>query len=181
MLGLLGCPGTDAPDSVCGQEDTGQQIGIIDPSCQCLDSVLEIGTGSVAFESLGDSVEMVHGPQGSWHLPGALRITNSRNIVRIAAQVHDLETGIAVTDELNHHVQLVAEDTCVGSYPNMFLYLDTKELDPDTTTAWALSCRDVVVTMCITDTGGRDACTETTLFVEPDPTDVQDGEAAACP
>ena len=180
MAGLLGCPGPSPGETGCSHEDTGQQIGTIDASCRCLDPELEIGVGVTAFEAMGDEVEMVHGPQGSWHLPGALRIVNSRNIVRIQTTAWDTATGVVVAPEQNLHVQLVPEDTCQGSYPNMFLYLETDELDAEQTTAFALSCRDVTIEMCITDTGGRDACVETTVFVQPDPQDVLDGEAEAC-
>lgn len=180
---LMGCPGGDDDVTIetgCSDEDTGEQIGTIDAACRCAEPELEIGTGITGFLPLPAELEMVHGPQGSWHLPGALRVVNSRNIVRITAQVRDKETGIAVTDELHHHVQLVDEDTCQGSYPNMFLFLDTDALDSERSTARALSCRDVTITMCMTDTGGRDACVESEVFVLPDPSDVEDGQAAEC-
>ena len=84
LLKLLACPSTpqdSTPETGCDPqgEDTGIQVGTIDEACRCTDPVLEIGTGVTAFETVApDScLEMVHGPQGGWHLPSALRVQNT--------------------------------------------------------------------------------------------------------
>ncbi|HJN77703.1 MAG TPA: hypothetical protein QGF58_27530 [Myxococcota bacterium] len=186
LLALVACP-SEPDDSgpvvtTCEiAEDTGTQIGAIDDICKCEDPWASIGTGIEGFEDLDPAgLEMVHGPQGGWHLPAALRVGNTRNVIRIWAQVTDVETGVAVTQELNYHVQIVGESACEGAFPNMYLYLDTRSLDPELTTGWALSCREVHVEMCVTDTGGRDFCTEAEVKVLPDPTDVASAQAPEC-
>jgi len=187
LLGLIACPGgpsDTAPDDsaeTCPLEDTGTQIGLIEAECACEEPWAALGTGIEGFEELPvEGLEMVHGPQGGWHLPAALRVGNTRNVVRIHAQVTDVLTGIPVTEELKYHVQLVAEEGCQGSYPNMYLYLDVDDLAPGETEAVGLSCRDVVIEMCVTDTGGREFCVEETVFVLPDPTDVASAQAPEC-
>ena len=70
--------------------DQGPLVMQLERQRRVVSCVLEVGFVATHSES-------------SWKCAhtGALRITNSRNIVRIAAQVYDLATGIAVTDELN--------------------------------------------------------------------------------
>lgn len=186
LFALIACPGgpvdssSDSVDS-CPTEDTGTQIGVIEDSCRCEEPWAEIGTGLEGYEEIGpDGLEMVHGPQGGWHLPGALKVANTRNVIRIWAQVRDSDSGIAVTEELNYHVQLVDTGECQGVFPNMYLYLDTWLLDDSMTPGMLLSCRDLVIEMCVTDTSGHDFCTEKEVFALPDPTDVASAQAPEC-
>lgn len=184
----------------CGERDTGVlpgecdtandtgpfQVGLIDPECICEEPSAEIGTGIDAFTSHldGDCLQMVHGPQGGWHLPGALRAENTRNVVEIVAYAEI--NGERITDELTYRVQLVDEvdETCAGSFPNMFLYLTSQFIDPELKPPELVSCQEVTITMCIDDTGGNATCDELRVMVAPDPRDIElglVGECEACP
>jgi hypothetical protein len=163
------------------EADTGVQVGVIEPECRCFEPALEIGTGLEVYEEIvDDSLTMVHGPQGGWHLPAAVRVHNTRNVVAIQATVTDVETGIPVTTELSYRVQVVDEGSCSGVYTNMFLYLDTGALDEEGNPATSLSCRMVDIEMCADDTGGHEACATRRVFVEPDPVDVASAQAPEC-
>ena len=182
---LLACGENDRPqdDSACPAEarDTGSQVGVIADVCRCEEPIAEIGTGIEVYEDIvDDTLVMVHGPQGGWHLPAALRVHNTRNVISIVARVTDVQTGIQVTEDLTYRVQVVQDDTCIGSYPNMFLYLWAEDLDPEATEAEAISCREVDIEMCVEDSGGRSFCETRRVFVEPDPVDVASAQAPEC-
>lgn len=164
--------------------DTGVQVGIIDPICRCEAPTLAIGTGMESYEPVeeGADVQMVHGPQGGWHVLSAVQITNTRNVVEMVARVYDVETETPVTSELVYRVQLVNDGGCVGSFPNMYLYLDVSALvdgERDTPPE-LLSCRQVRVSVCASDTGGRALCEEKVVRVLPDPADIESGLAQSC-
>lgn len=164
--------------------DTGVQVGLIDPSCRCEEPTLAIGTGMESYVPVaeGADVQMVHGPQGGWHVLSAVQITHTRNVVEMQARVYDVETGAAVTGDLVYRVQLVDDGGCVGSFPNMYLYLDVTALvdgERDTPPE-LLSCRQVRITVCASDTGGRELCEEKQVRVLPDPADIESGLAQAC-
>lgn len=173
--------------AVCDSEvegDTGIQVGVIDPVCRCHTPTLEIGTGIEGYEPVeeGAFIPMVHGAQGGWHLQGAARITNTRNVVQLVAQVFDVESGQAVTTELTYRLQLVAGEACDGTVPNMILYLDTTAMadgERDTPPE-LLSCKEMRIVMCASDTGGREVCSEKRAIAQPDPADVESGLAQDC-
>ncbi|MCB9766161.1 MAG: hypothetical protein H6739_40670 [Alphaproteobacteria bacterium] len=190
-LGLLvACPGAgDNPDDstpACDTwiQDTGLQIGVIDPVCRCGDAGLEIGTGDLRYEVMEDGavVHQTHGPQGGWHLLTAARLEHTRDVVEILTWMTDAETGKRGTDDLIYRVRLVPGEQCEGTYPNMYLYLDASELaegEADTPPE-VMACRYFDIHMCMTDSGGRDLCTEKRVFLKPDPSDVESGLAEPC-
>ena len=165
-------------------EDSGVQVGVIDPSCRCRAPELEIGTGMEQYEPVADGADipMVHGPQGGWHILAAVQLLNTRNVVEMLAKVYDAETGVAVTTDLVYRVQLVSGESCIGTFPNMYLYLDVSALEEGErdTPPELLACREVRISMCVDDTGGRSMCEEKVVRVQPDPADVESGLARAC-
>ena len=178
----------------CGEQDSGElpdcdtaadtgpfQVGEIDGVCVCEDARVEIGTGMESWESHdeGACLQMVHGPHGGWHLPAALFAENTRSVVEIVAYVE--VGGERMTDELTYRVQLVDnEDTCGGYFPNMFLYLTSKHIDPELAPPELIACQEAVIVMCVDDTGGNATCTEHSVIVAPDDADVENGMVAAC-
>ena len=73
--------------------------------------VLEVGEGEHDFLTLerGDSVVVVHGPQGGWHITGAVRATGIGQIARIRYTIEHIESGVFVTD-YDYNVAMVMED-----------------------------------------------------------------------
>ena len=188
LILLVGCGDRDTSVDDTGPEacdpsdtaDSGLQVGVIGGECRCEDAAITIGEGGEQYVPPveGACLQMVHGPQGGWHLPAALLASNTRNVISIVAWA---ETGgVRMTDELTYRVQLVPEDTCEGSFPNMYLYLTTKHSSPEDNPAELFSCQEVVITMCIDDTGGNAVCGERTVVVAPDPRDVEKGMVPAC-
>lgn len=196
LLPLAACGGTgDTTDSTAGTTgttatttgttqaiecpvDTSQpDVGSIDPACCAYESTLEVGTGSEGFEELPDGSEltMVHGPQGGWHMYGAIRACSTRDVVTINFRITDLVSGVEVSNN-DYRVALVPESDCCGVYYNMYGYLDVSELaDGDRDTPPELLCgHDLRITMEATDSDGRDLVDERTVRAVPDEQDVDD-------
>lgn len=178
---LAGCFGGDPPECADTWQDTGVQVGLIEPDCRCDDGVLEIGTGELEYEPLADGadLEMVNGPQGGWHLLTAVHSLNTRDVVTVNAQVFHDETGEDVTSELIYRVQLVdQEEACAGDFPNMYLYILHETGDPTPPERW--SCEILRIEMTLTDTGGRRVEAVKRVRAVPDPDNVASGLAEAC-
>lgn len=161
--------------------DTGFQVGELDPGCRCEDAVVRAGTGELAFTPLvpGQDLTLIHGPQNGWHLSGAVEVSYTRDVV--ALQLEVLYGGQRVTPELASRVLLVEAGPCVGTLPNLFLYLDTTALSASATPPEVLACQTLEVRMCAEDSGGRGACDTVAVRAVPDPLDVESGLVAACP
>ena len=163
---------------------TSTPAGTLEPTCACLAPVVEVGTGELVFSPLedGDELRMVHGPQGGWHLLGAVRLTGFRTVVdvRPSARIGELP----ITAELSYRNLLEPEGPCVGTMVDLFLYLDTYWLveagEPTGTPAELISCRDVTMEICARDSDGRDECDTVELRVLPDRTDVATGLVDGC-
>jgi hypothetical protein len=89
---VVGCAApstTDAGRDASGPDAHGPDAG----------AVLEIGTGEEGFEPLGDppEVELVHGPQGGWHLTMAMRVWQLAP-VGLRWQVHRADDGRVLAD-----------------------------------------------------------------------------------
>ena len=172
FLGLIACTSTsdgldsNADGAVCGSDRAS----------------IEIGTGSLDYEELseGDPVMMVHGPQGGWHMLGAIRATNTTSIIRIAFEIRDLNSDVYISDT-DYHVMLKMDENegCSGIYPAMF-GLDVSELvdgeldEP----AELLSYAEVEMTMSIEDhsePSPKTASARLIVTAIPDPQDVDGG------
>jgi hypothetical protein len=185
LLWLLACTTPpDRPDDTGGPEfcnDTGAQAGTIDPWCSCLDPAVEVGTGTKEFEVLGDELEMVFGAQGGWHLTAAARVENTRNVVFLNTSVTHVDSGIEVTGGDQYYVQLVDDEQCVGTFPNLTLVLFPELTELGDYAVHTMSCTEARIDICATDTAGRTACSSRTVFVHPDPDNVESGLTTACP
>jgi hypothetical protein len=90
---------------------------------------LTIGTGEFHWKNLadGDSLTMVHGPQGGWHMLGSMRLGNTLQIIEVDFTITDLESGSEISS--NHYrVAMIMEEECDGYYPGMYGYLNVSDL-----------------------------------------------------
>ncbi len=175
---LPGCatdvaPGTRAP------------AGTLDPGCACDPPAVEAGTGVLTFAPLedGDDLAMVHGPQGGWHLVGAVRLENFRSVVDVSVQAWIGE--VPITSELTYRNVLEPDGVCAGTLLDLYLYLDTHWLvgagEPSGTPAELMACRTATLELCALDSDGRQGCDAVDVVVQPDRTDLVSGHVSACP
>lgn len=96
-LVLIGCPAAEPPGAEvpCGAE-------------------LAVGTGTIRFQALseGDDLEFVHGPQGGYHLPLAVRTCRIEDpgMVRLVATL--AATGEVVSEVLLSRAWTADGDCC---------------------------------------------------------------------
>ena len=123
---------------------------------------------------------MVHGPQGGWHMLGAIRATNTTSIIQSPLKSR-LEYGVFISDT-DYHVMLKMDENeeCTGIYPAMFGFLDVSELvDGDLDEpAELLSYAEVEMTMSIEDhtEPNPDGFGSLVVTAIPDPQDVNGKE-----
>ncbi len=157
---LLSCGGLD---------DTGTE------GCFASSPVLEIGTGAQEYEALraGDSVTMVHGPQGGWHMLGSVRLHNMDQIVEIHFTITDVDSGVVVSDN-SYRVALVMDEECAGYFPGMYGYVFVDELEDGEadTPPELLAYHTVRMEMEAEDLSGRTASAQLDVLAVPDPVDV---------
>ncbi len=79
--------------------DASIDLGPTDGSA-IVDPTLEVGTGQSAWESLadGDSVELIHGPQGGYHLFARIREQRLGSDVQVTFRVTPAEGGDPIND-----------------------------------------------------------------------------------
>ncbi len=153
--------------------------------CRCQPERIVPGTGVTSFEQFTpDGVSMMHGLQGGWHFPAAVRVDNSLDVVTIRTMLYDEETSTPLTNLQEIRVRLVTDGTCTGYYANLILYLDHVQLAPDrpfTDLPAVLSCREVVVNICVEDERGWEGCSDAVVLMRPDFNDVENGLVESCP
>jgi len=146
--------------------------------------MVEVGTGEQGFAALspGDSVEMTHGPQGGWHMMGALRTTGFDAIIEIhytisvdAPDDPDRD-GLLVCDQA-YRVQSLDDpnNPDVHSFYGLYGYLEIDplidgELDSPPE---LLSYQSVIMTMEVTDSLGHAASGQVQVIATPDPEDLK--------
>ena len=126
VIWLLACGGTSP------SEETGKHLHSPPaPSHPCYvePPALTIGTGEFEWQDVlpNDSLVMVHGPQGGWHMLGSVRLQNIKQIVEVYFTITDISSGVVVADNY-YRVALIMEDDCNGFYPGMYGYLNVSDL-----------------------------------------------------
>ena len=94
LASCRGGPGTlDATVGWPGPDATAADGGIVDPG-------LELGTGQTDWESLvpGSTVELIHGPQGGYHVFARIRESRLGGDVRVAFRATDADGGRVLND-----------------------------------------------------------------------------------
>ena len=165
IIAGLGC-GTE---TIKGPDLTGDCF--VDPP------LLEVGEGENNFMPLnpGDRVVIVHGPQGGWHITGAVRATGIGQIGRIRFTIEHADSGVFVTD-YSYNVAMVMEDECTGTFTNMVGFITISEMEggdsfipPD-----LLEDEELLITMEVDDFGDRSVTRSVTVVGERDPMDVEE-------
>jgi hypothetical protein len=190
LVGALGCTpegkpdAVDPPDSgdVAPADDSAQpdDSGTTDDtgwSCAEGSPHVEIGTGEEGFVALipGDSVTMVHGPQGGWHLLGSVRMWNMGPIVDIHFVVRSVLHEAIVADN-NYRVATVIEAECTALFWGMYGYLDVHELavgELDTPPE-LLADGPLEIVMTVKDQAGLTAEAALLVTAALDPVDVEE-------
>src|SRR5688500_8056715 len=92
----------------CGEEDGATDAGTTSDATRGVDSGmpggsgrLELGTGTTAFQEIGGTsptLDLVHGPQGGWHVDLAVRIyvADPEGMI-LAYEGRDPATGMVIT------------------------------------------------------------------------------------
>ncbi|MBL8615169.1 MAG: hypothetical protein JNM72_06130 [Deltaproteobacteria bacterium] len=190
-----GCSGGPKPadDSGSGADGAdGGSEGSVDggagdggPADPCGEAaVVEVGTGAAAFEPFGDpaTAVMVHGPQGGWHMLGSLRVTGLQQIVSVRYTVTHQASGVVVADNQYRVGMLYDADTCVGSYPGMYGYLNVAEMvDGEADTPPELLSWQPVELCLEVDDGARAGAACGVVEAVPDPMDLASGLAPPRP
>lgn len=151
----------------CAPDDTGAREG-----CSADPATLEVGAGSLAFESAADeaALTMVHGPQGGWHVLASARVTGMGPIVSLH---YTIDAGSQRVSDNTYRVQLVNAMECGGDYPGMYGYLDVRALvegDRDTPPE-LLAGQELLITIEATDPEGHAAGGTLTGMAALDPID----------
>ena len=155
---------------------SGSGSGSDDP-CFASDPLVEVGTGERSFEELtqDDSVVMVHGPQGGWHMLGSMRATYMTEIVSAHFTITHLDTGVVVADNTYRVATVYDPEQCQGFYPGMYGYLYVEELadgDLDTPPE-VMPYADVEFCMEVTDQDDRVERDCRRVVAVPDPIDLE--------
>ena len=74
-------------------------MGCDDPCKPGKEPTLEIGTGADVFEPLQSTTELVHGPQGGYHLLIAMRVTHMLGSEFMGGEVTGSIDGVQLADE----------------------------------------------------------------------------------
>jgi hypothetical protein len=97
--------------------------------------------------------------------------------VQIDIEVFDIPSGEMIAEN-GYHVALIQEETCTGSYPGMFAFVNVEALidtDAGLDTPPELICyHPLRIEMTATDTGGRSLTHVVEVIGVPDPSDAED-------
>jgi hypothetical protein len=193
--GILAGLGCTSSNTVPALEDTASASKAIDEpepstesgspddtglSCAERTPWIEVGTGEDGFVPLvsGDVLTMVHGPQGGWHVLGAVRAWNMGPIVDIRFIVTSVDHGVVVADN-TYRAATVPEAECGGLFWGMYGYLDVHELAEGEldTPPELLAGHTLELRMLLDDREGEQAESVSLVRAARDPADVEDGAA----
>jgi len=128
---------------------------------------IEAGTGVLAFEPLvdGGDIELVHGPQGGYHITTAVKLCGLSDA---PTSVHVVMTWIdqdLVVSDVSYAKPEIPIDDCCRAATDMYAYLFIKGDDPGT----ALPGEQLRYRMEVTDGDGTVHVDELELTVLPAP------------
>lgn len=183
VAGDSGAPDDSAPPGDSGESGTPASCAELGPVA------FELGTGEEDFEALteGQTLAMVHGPQGGWHLTMAVHGANTDQFVSLEYRVVDVQSQTTITamDPFAVNVALVPPVLgtwgCEGSYTGLLGILDFTALGGGETAWEVLACRTVSLQATLYDAGGGALASDAVeVVVMPDPRDV-DSPPYICP
>jgi hypothetical protein len=160
LAGLAACPGGPETDSEADTEpgteaDTDPDSADPDSdtaACGVAAPTFAVGTGESGFVALGpeDSIPVVCGVQGGWHVVGALRGCDTTPTVSVVFTVVDVQTGLEVGRGEYVPFPLSDEGGCCAARADLWAYLETSALG-EGAPPYLLDGRALRLEMAITD------------------------------
>ena len=162
--------------TACGS-DAGGDSG--DAPCDEGPAKVTAGVGEFDFDlpTSGGSVNMVHGPQGGWHLDTAALISGTGDVVQIVPTLVLTSDGtsIAGLEQIPETVALGSYDAeaCEGKIVSIRAYLDdVQQPAPYSDFICSLDGKEVELTLTVTDVVTGDSGSGSTTFIlKTDPAD----------
>jgi len=165
----------------CGDGDGGNDTGPSGP-CDEGPATVDPGVGEFTLEVLngGESVNMVHGPQGGWHVDTAALIGNTGDVVQIVPSLLLTESGesIAGVGQVAETIALAAYDDeiCEGNIVAIRAYVDdVQHPAPYSDHICSLEGKEVELTLTVTDVVTGDSgsgSVEFILHIDPNDADL---------
>lgn len=155
-------------------------------ACTSASIALDVGTGQEGYVPLedGDTVTMVHGPQGGWHVESAGLVANSATDVTILPRIRSESLGIDITGtQQTEFVGLVDYDdgSCAGVFYGIRAFVETDRPSGPSGLAFVCGLEGETVTLSIAvgDLGDegepvRETTNEVDVILALDPKDVPD-------
>ncbi len=162
----------------CAGDDATTTTG----SCEDPEMTLTVGTGADAFESLssGDSVRLVHGPQGGWHIEVSGLVAHTSQEVAVSPTITVISTGDEIGRSENRNLMALSsfdDASCSGEFfgVNALVGDPFPEDDvPESCYICSLAGETLELTLTVEDFNSGDTISETIqVVVEPDPNDVE--------
>lgn len=173
-LALAGCLASTSDDA---SDDT---------PCDTTGAALVVGTfDGAAVQPWGDErpVQLVHGPQGTWHVTADLETSNTpqRVSIRSVLTLEDGDTFGDVTTDLQLLPASGTTWTCDGVYDDIEWRFDLRDIAPgEGDAAWKVTCdRPIVLTTTLSADGTVLATNTATITFTPWPADVEAHGACA--
>jgi hypothetical protein len=168
-VALTGCSGSPQD---AGNTDEG------DGGCATGEILVEPGTGNEAYEPLaeGDTVTIVHGPQGGWHIETAGFVEHSEREISIFPVIRT-DTGQQITTNSQPEFKALVgydEAVCQGTFFNTRAFVDDAA-GPGTAqeNICLLGGRTLELSLTVADiVSGRETTASVNVLAELDPIDV---------
>lgn len=133
----------------------------------CDTPAVAVGTGVDRFEPLAEDadVDVINGPQGGWHVLGAVRTWGMGEVARVDWTLDRASDGARVGDLLYTVATTPTPRACSREFAGLFgvLSLDGVPHDEGDTPADAVDGERLVSTMTVTDDGDRAAVGTATI------------------
>lgn len=145
--------------------------------CASEDMTLAVGWGKDVYAPLadGDVVQMVHGPQGGWHVESAGEVRWSMREIGILPSLVDLETSRVLTTNALASFEAMGvydEASCGGTFTNVEAFLSADGPGEPIQNICALAGREVELSIEITELlTGRTARDSAVVVLALDPID----------
>jgi hypothetical protein len=143
------------------------------------------GASGATFRALhdGDAVQFTHGPQGGWHIEGAVQVDHTDQAMALFSSITVVSTGVQISgvqgvDDANSaNVLLSMSGECAGSFLGLRAYLDDVDPDPDALETLdqicALDGQELDITWTATDlVDQRSGTASVRVIAQMDPTDL---------
>jgi len=162
---------TDAPTPPGPTGDT----DVPPPTDEPCDVFAQVGSGENYFIPLAslEEVEMVHGPQGGWHILWSVRLSGTEPTAQLHGTITDLDSAVVVSD-ITYNVALDPVDDCIGESIGQYGYLDVSGLASGSldTPPELLVGHTLLLRVEAADFVGTAASDDILVIAVPDPEDV---------